>query len=438
MLKLIPFFAEFNMNDRNSVVGAGHGNLSTIDNRPSLLSPSQSGVPEAPDTFAIQTKVTPATVTLPPQVTSDSVDLQPQVTLDSNPHQPQVTLEADPLHHPASHKMNSPSPAKSSVKIPTYKTVPALNFRCKYCSRCFTTDNSFEKHLLNRHQISDYPPVLHYISFMGKRKIKVNLNKEPPQSNGGGFEQSFPKQKEETSRKNTQSFICSMCDKTYVTREGVKRHLKNFHQVTSVTAEHYSSNGQNKTIPSSRTFPKFKTPAIQTKVTPDTVTLPRQVTSDSVDLQPLVTLDLNPHQPQVTLNADPHQPQVTLDSDPLHYPASHKMNSPSPATVNTNSKKRLKAKSNFGICKSITNPFCSGGVRMENFTLWKSNKPKTTPTETTVNIVELEKVPRTTNRPKEKVRKGKRKRSCGIPGCVPCSVVTNCSVCNYCLDKSKK
>ena len=224
MLKLLPFFAEFNMNDRNSVVGAGHGNLSTIDNRPSLLSPSQSGVPEAPDTFAIQTKVTP-----------------------------------------------------------------------------------------------------------------------------------------------------------------------------------------------------------------DTVTLPRQVTSDSVDLQPLVTLDLNPHQPQVTLNADPHQPQVTLDSDPLHYPASHKMNSPSPATVNTNSKKRLKAKSNFGICKSITNPFCSGGVRMENFTLWKSNKPKTTPTETTVNIVELEKVPRTTNRPKEKVRKGKRKRSCGIPGCVPCSVVTNCSVCNYCI-----
>ena len=72
-----------------------------------------------------------------------------------------------PKNSPESEILPKPG---SSVKT---KTMAALNFQCKHCSKVYTTNPGILKHLRCDHNITEETPVLHYTSFMGKRRIKV-------------------------------------------------------------------------------------------------------------------------------------------------------------------------------------------------------------------------------------------------------------------------
>ena len=160
-------------------------------------------------------------------------------------------------------------------------------------------------------------------------------------------------------------------------------------------------------------------------------------------------------------------------------------------------KKKVKPQTFVEYCKSIVNPFCNGGVNVEKFSMWgKTEQAKSkaqevseaesnslsSPEPNTINQVKLPEsiqtnqnaaqsstppsnsiiltdvnlnnngdsslksssVPVPTNsaalglRPKGKAVQKKRTRVCGTQDCVPCSVLVDCGVCRYCLNKSLK
>ena len=100
---------------------------------------------ETSENYTFLALVASDTATLQPSAYSVTVPLHPPVALETvgDTSKPTVT---GAIYPSTSNSVKSPSPVKSNVKVPQYKTVSALNFRCNYCYMCCTTDESIRKH----------------------------------------------------------------------------------------------------------------------------------------------------------------------------------------------------------------------------------------------------------------------------------------------------
>ena len=292
------------------------------------------------DTFL--TLVASDTATHQPSAYSVTVPLHPPLALETDAPQHIVgdTLKPTGAIYPsASNSGKSPSPAKSNVKVPQYKTVPALNFRCNYCYMCCTTDESFRKHLSSVHQINDELPVEHYKSFIGKRKVRIPLNLKPTSSSvsNSGFE--LTTQKIETPGKIKGSFRCFVCDKTYASKDGAKRHMKKIHNVTNVVPEDGGPKSQ-KTNQAGKVIPMFKTPLASTSCIEVSGPLP---SSEFCSLNPTAKPVCGTTNSVTLTKPNETQKHISLPTRPKVLPSK-----PVVKSVKVKSNKKLEPKSNFG------------------------------------------------------------------------------------------
>lgn len=260
----------------------------------------------------------------------------------------------------------------------------------------------------------------------------------------------------EANEKSSTKFACSMCDKIFKSKEGVKRHLEKFHKVT----QDFGNLIDTDPIAVTKSLPVFKPPLLPA--------------TSSIDVSgPPKSKQLN--------MGEKIQKVVTIKGQ----------------TGAGKSKKRNKHKSNIGLCKSITNPFSIGGLKMEKFSIWDNKKktaenkklnnegkpkielpekyentednPNQTVTEKgeaalepleilnvglllspsseiQISVVPLqsaalpsypnERLSRQRNKVKDENKK--RARRCKTRGCGPCSETSDCGECRNCVIKSLK
>ena len=393
---------------------------------------------------------------------------------------PKHPSESEILPNP----VNPPKPG-SSVKT---KTVVALNFACKHCSRVFTTNPGILKHLKCDHNITEEIPVLHYTSYMGKRRIKAQAK---PVDND-------PDRKSSENINGTDqisvSFACSICDKLFGSKDGAKRHLQTHHNVTHNIPQLIET--QHKTTSERKPTSVFTPPLLP------------------------ATSQIQISGPPLSFKAKRGE-KSPVSQQPSTASGTPKCRPPKTGSEAEKSKKKMKSKTNFGLCKSIMNPVSSGRLKMEKFSLWdkatkpavaektkQNEKPKesektqfagksyteeslasekpaatrlppstkvhqateeppaTDVPQTTEGLVASEDppatdVPPTTeglkasedppandeppvadskriSRPREQIFTRKSTRRCETRDCVPCSVTVNCGECPNCTNKSLK
>ena len=397
-----------------------------------------------------------------------------------------------PKHPSESEILPSPvNPPKPGSLVKT-KTVVALNFACKHCIRVFTTNPGILKHLRFYHKTTEEFPVLHYTSYMGKRRIKAQAkpvdNDSKSSENKNGTDQM------------SVSFACSICDKLFGSKDGVKRHLQTHHSVTQNIPQLIET--QHKTSSERKPTPVFTPPLLP------------------------ATSQIQISGPPLSFKAKRGE-KSPVSQQPSAASVTPKCRLPKTGNEAEKLKKKMKSKTNFGLCKSIMNPVSSGRLKMEKISLWdnatkpavgeknkKTEKPKesektqfagksyteeppateepaaakvppatkgnpategppaTDVPQTTEGLPASEDppvtdVPPTTegvpasedppatdeppaideppvadsmriSRPREKILTRKPTRRCETRDCVPCSVTVNCGECPNCTNKSLK
>ena len=219
------------------------------------------------------------------------------------------------------------------------KIVPALNFKCGHCPKKYTTDDGMKKHLNKDHGIVDEFPVNDYTTFMGTRRKKVVVNSKPMSPN----EVSAPPigiNKIE-SLETEEPFRCSMCDKVFKSCEGVRKHLKTFHNVTHNVPNLYKRE-LHKAVAAKRSQPVFTPPLIA-------------ATSHIQVSGPPSKSGQTQNQCRTKTNTMPDFPPTTKVSE--EPPAKNKPKNPKP-------------KPKFKFCNSISNPFSRGDVKFEKISIW--------------------------------------------------------------------
>ena len=490
----------------SSVADTGKDSLKSLP-KSSVADPATDSLMSLPKS----SETDPATVSLKSMPNSSLADPSENVQHHQCKPKPfdssSANFELSPVLNPSQAVQNDQSSLSSPLlkfsnsKVQTYKfkTVPALNFRCIYCEKVLTTDQGIKKHLNKDHNINEDLPIGHYNSFIGQRKVKVSLSTAPN-----------PPEDE----KNSETFSCTMCDKVFQTKSGLSKHMKTFHEVHILT--------DNLTFTARKEVPMFKSPLLPQASNvelylgppslpmsiPTPVTLPKA--TKTAKRKPTSKQGREGEQHRIggeeqheRRGEEQQRGEEQIQRGGTQPGRGGEENTSLPVnqitpredkTTKTN-KKKTKPKPLFGYCKSISNPFCNGGVKMENFSIWgkpepakikpqntvvsktKQDESNTTPSPSakvnkeeqsnntkenaaesnvqqtpSTNITDNKTMKSTDSsirssptpvlakslRPREKAVAKKRTRTCGTQACVPCSVLLDCGVCRNCINKSLK
>ena len=265
-------------------------------------------------------------------------------TQDFTIDKPEVTMSCAKPCDPANSVGNSTNIGNSDKKLShIIKMVPALNFKCGHCLKKYTTDDGIQKHLKKDHGIVAEFPVNDYTTFMGTRRKKVVVNSKPKSHNTV----SDPPIRID-SLETEEPLRCSMCDKVFMSCEGVRKHLKTFHNVSHNVTSLYKKEFSQAVAPK-RSQPVFTPPLIA-------ATSRIQVSgppSKSGQTQNHCSSKTSP-MPAVPKAAKSVVEETPAKKEPI--------------------KPKPKPKPKFKFCNSISNPFSNGDVKFEKISIWSKSK----------------------------------------------------------------
>ena len=219
-----------------------------------------------------------------------------------------------------------------------YKLIHKLCFRCLTCMKSYSTEDGVKKHLGMIHGFLT-PTSIHFTSYVGQKRVKLSKPKEEPSR---VIKPSVAQNKSREPKRKplaSSSVSCSVCDKVFNSCDDVKSHLKSDHGVKEeITPDMFSYNFYPK--PGSKQA-KFITPLLANK------------------------------QNEVS---QPNETQDGSNDDLTGNTSDNKSNSVKKRHDKSKGEKNVRKKSNIGFCKSLTNMFSTGTVKMEKLGLWKNLK----------------------------------------------------------------